>query len=247
MSLDLVFAGRALLETAAIPGPYIVVLHPYQWLNIFSQLTSLTNAAPLTIRENASQNYFVSKVADLTFVVPSLVPTTAVTNEIQLITFGAGTADAGTFKLSFRGVDTADLAFGVSAANIQIALRALSTINGANVTVTGSAGGPFTVTFIGTLAGVDVPMLVVKDNTVQDTPVAMTITPTESVKGRNYATGAIYERSALAYDLRRALRIEPQRDASKRATELNASIIYAAATWRPTRGVQLRTDASSPF
>jgi hypothetical protein len=246
MSLDLVFAGRARLEAAAIPGPYVVVLHPYQWLDIFSALTSLTNAAPLTIRENASQNYFVSRVADLTFVVPSLVPTTAVDNEIQTGTI-TGTPTGGTFKLKFAGAETASIAYNATGATVQTALRALATMGTNGVSVTGGAGGPYVVTFDGaSVAGQDVPMITLSVNAMTG-GTAPTIAFVETNKGSNYATGAIYERSALAYDLRRALRIEPQRDASKRATELNASIIYAAATWRPTRGVQLRSDASSPF
>jgi hypothetical protein len=70
-------------------------------------------------------------------------------NEVQTVTVNGGPT-GGTFTLSFEGATTGALAYNVAAADVQTALRALSTINGANVTVTGSAGGPFTVTFIGT-------------------------------------------------------------------------------------------------
>lgn len=83
----------------------------------------------------------------------------AIANEVQVVTLN-NTPTGGTFTLSFDGATTPPLAFNITAANIQVALRALPTINGANVTVTGSVGGPFTVTFIGTLAGANVSQLV---------------------------------------------------------------------------------------
>jgi hypothetical protein len=49
---------------------------------------------------------------------------------------------------------------------------------------------------------------------------------------------AMFSRSALAFDVRRAPRLEPERDASRRGYELNISGIYAHGVWRPTWGVQ---------
>ena len=48
----------------------------------------------------------------------------------------------------------------------------------------------------------------------------------------------MFSRSALAYDVRRAPRLEVERDASRRGWELNLSTIYAHGVWRPTWGVQ---------
>ncbi len=55
------------------------------------------------------------------------------------------------------------------------------------------------------------------------------------------AVGALFSEDAIAYDLRRALRIEPQRDASRAGGgyELNATMIYAHGVYRPTFGCQL--------
>lgn len=53
------------------------------------------------------------------------------------------------------------------------------------------------------------------------------------------AVGALFSRDAIGYDLRRAFRIEPQRDASKRSWELNASMVYATGIWRPKFGIQI--------
>lgn len=83
----------------------------------------------------------------------------ATANEVELVTL-TNTPTGGTFTLSYNGATTPPLPYNETAANVQVALRALSTIGGANVTVTGSAGGPYTVTFIGTLAATDVSPLV---------------------------------------------------------------------------------------
>ena len=69
------------------------------------------------------------------------------TNEVQTITEASGTS-GGTFTLSFNGPTTPPILYNATAAQIQAALRALSTIN--TVTVSGSTGGPYTVTWSGT-------------------------------------------------------------------------------------------------
>jgi hypothetical protein len=62
----------------------------------------------------------------------------------------------------------------------------------------------------------------------------------------NNATGAVIARDAIALDWRRAPRIEPERDASRRGYELNLSAVYAKGVWRPTFGVKLIGDAQAP-
>ena len=82
-------------------------------------------------------------------------------SEIQKLTFTGTTS--GNFTLNFNGAITAPITYtaGLTTATIQTALRGLPTINGANVTVTGNNGGPFTMTFGGTLANQDVPQIFV--------------------------------------------------------------------------------------
>ena len=58
--------------------------------------------------------------------------------------------------------------------------------------------------------------------------------------------GAMFARQAIAYDERRAPRLEPQRDASRRGIELNMSTVYAYGVWRPSFGVALLSDGSAP-
>jgi len=60
----------------------------------------------------------------------------------------AGGPTGGTFILSFNGADTGPIAFNAPAADVQAKLRALATVGGANVEVTGPDGGPYTVNFV---------------------------------------------------------------------------------------------------
>lgn len=53
------------------------------------------------------------------------------------------------------------------------------------------------------------------------------------------SVAGIFSPMALALDIRRAPRLEPERDASRRATELNLSAVYAHGVWRPKYGVKL--------
>lgn len=59
-------------------------------------------------------------------------------------------------------------------------------------------------------------------------------------------TGGVFPREAIAIDWRRPIRVEPERDASRRGIELNMSAIYAHGIWRPKRGVKMIFDAALP-
>lgn len=79
---------------------------------------------------------------------------------IQNITL-SGSPTGGTLVLGFQGQITAPIAYNASAATIQTALRALSTIGGTNVTCTGGPLGSAAVvcTFSGTLVNQTVPLI----------------------------------------------------------------------------------------
>lgn len=72
------------------------------------------------------------------------------------------------------------------------------------------------------------------------------VTPNSAMISGTDAYGAIFARDALALDWRRPIRIEGERNASKRGTEMNLSMVYAKGVWRPTHGVQLLTDCQAP-
>lgn len=69
--------------------------------------------------------------------------------------------------------------------------------------------------------------------------------PLVPTSGGTAAYSAVFNPQALAYDLRRDFRIEPERDASKRAWEFNATMLYAHGVWRPKWGVQILHDAQT--
>lgn len=64
--------------------------------------------------------------------------------------------------------------------------------------------------------------------------------------GSDDAVAAMFNPQALALDVRRAPRLEPERDASRRGWELNLSAIYAHGVWRPKFGVKGTFDAATP-
>ncbi|MFA6135633.1 MAG: hypothetical protein WC869_16615 [Phycisphaerae bacterium] len=60
------------------------------------------------------------------------------------------------------------------------------------------------------------------------------------------AYGLMYTPQAIALDTRKAFSIEPERDASKQAWELNASMWYATGGWDASRGILLRHHCLAP-
>lgn len=67
-------------------------------------------------------------------------------------TVSLGAPSAGTFTLTYNGQTTGGIAYNATAATVQTALTGLSTVGAGNATVSGAAGGPYTVIFTGTLA-----------------------------------------------------------------------------------------------
>lgn len=80
-------------------------------------------------------------------------------DEVQTVTI-TGSPTGGTFTLTYSGQTTAAIAYNASAATVKNALVALSNLKAEDITVTGNAGGPYTVTFNGGLVdGVNVPQM----------------------------------------------------------------------------------------
>lgn len=142
-SMAKVMVARSILAANNVPGPYTLVLHPYQFHDIFTDFTALAVASNQDIINGFAKNYYVTRYADVNIVVSSL-PT--------ITTDGSGT----------------------------------------------------------------------------------------------WATAALFSRDAIALDIRRGFRIEPERNASMRATELNATMIYGVGAWRPDWGIEIWSDATTP-
>jgi hypothetical protein len=62
----------------------------------------------------------------------------------------------------------------------------------------------------------------------------------------NKATSAVFNREALAFDTRRAPRLEAERDASKRAWELNETAGYAVGVRKASCGAKIEADCTAP-
>ena len=60
------------------------------------------------------------------------------------------------------------------------------------------------------------------------------------------ASGVLMNRDALALDVRRPLRLELEREASRRGWEIVASAVYAYGLWRPEWGVTLAGTCVAP-
>lgn len=112
------------------------------------------------------------------------------TDEVQTITIG-GTPTGGTFKLRFRGQDTAPITWSATnatlLANIDAALEALTSIGTGGVTTAAAsltAGiGTITVTFTGANGKRVQPVMVVADNSLTGT--APTVAVAETTPGVN--------------------------------------------------------------
>ena len=106
-------------------------------------------------------------------------------NEVVVIT---RTATGGTVDLTLDGETAAAVAIvaATTAAQVRGYLESMSNVNPGDVTVTGAAGGPFTVTFVaGPYAGINAPDLAVDDTNATGGTVTAAVTD-----GGTYSGGA---------------------------------------------------------
>jgi hypothetical protein len=100
------------------------------------------------------------------------------TNEIQSVTI-TGSPTGGSFTLTYAGQTTAAIAHNAAAATVKARLEALSNIGEGDVKVTGSAGGPYSVTFKGDLSDANVAAMTATSSLTGGTTPGVTIaTPT---------------------------------------------------------------------
>lgn len=118
------------------------------WQVAFQGALAGTNVAQITVGLYGLQGYSLSAVE-------ATDAAGGNTNEVHVVTLSNATG--GTFTLSFGGQTTAAIAYNASAGTVETALENLSTID--DIAVSGSAGGPYAVTFQGTHAGTNVAVL----------------------------------------------------------------------------------------
>lgn len=106
-------------------------------------------------------------------------------NEIVTIS-GSAAPNAGNWKIVFGGYTTASLAYNDSAATIQSALEALTSIGSGNISVSGTLATTVTLTFIGSLAATDVGAVTITDNTLTSSGTAVTLNVNVSQDGNAF-------------------------------------------------------------
>lgn len=98
-------------------------------------------------------------------------------DEQQTVTI-TGSPTGGTFTLTFNGQTTAAIAYNASAATIDTRLEALSNVGAGNITVGGSPGGPWVVSFAAAMGGADQPQMTATSSLTGGTTPAVTVTTT---------------------------------------------------------------------
>lgn len=116
----------------------------------------------------------------------------SVTDEVQTVTEGG--SGLTSFTLTYSGQTTASIAAAATAAQVQAALEALSNIGAGNVTVSGSAGGPYTVNFVGSLSDTNVAQM-----TATPTGGTGTVTVATTTAGGTEGTGGLETCAGLLF------------------------------------------------
>jgi hypothetical protein len=141
-------AGKRLLSLGIELTPNIPSSNIRPIGNIFS--TGVQNGKEFAEGRLSGRLSYTDIVYPLASVLSAPVITTPAGNGTFTVTLG--TPSAGTFTLTFNGQTTAGIAYNAAASAVATALAGLSTIAAAaNISVTGSAGGPYTVTFANAL------------------------------------------------------------------------------------------------
>lgn len=240
--LSHLFKARALMEVAGVPGPYVAVLHPYHFLDVATDLITTSKTPADSLQNQVIRGYYIDGLADVEIVVAPL----AHKAPVHTVTI-TGSPTGGTFTLSVDNVaangagpiESGNIAYNANAATIQAAVEALANVTAGDVVVTGT--NPFTFTWAADAYG-DTPTLTA-DGALLTGGTSPDVTIAEASAK---AKGGFFRRDSFALDMRRGLRIEPDRDASARLSELNATMVYAYGGWRLARGVTMNYDATAP-
>lgn len=118
------------------------------------------------------------------------------TSEVQTVTI-SGSPTGGTFTLTYAGQTTGSIAYNAAASAVQTALAALSNVGSGNVAVTGSAGGPYTVTFQGSLAHTNVAQMTATSSLTGGTSPGVAVSTTTGGANAHYVNGFIPSGTAL--------------------------------------------------
>lgn len=188
-----------------------------------------------------------------------LTPTNS--NEVQIVTI-TGVPTGGTFTLGYTPYGgaqqvTSALAFNAAASAVQTALQALSAL-GTNVTVSGSAGGPYTVTLAGQPQSSAQPLVLVTNGLTGGTSPSVTIAG-QTGAGQLATMNLAFHKSAIMFAMRPfrdipagsgvatatvmddesglAIRVLKQYSPQYRAEYVGFDILYGFVALRPSLGL----------
>jgi hypothetical protein len=137
------------------------------------------------VNSGSTTSYVDVGTVPATFACTEIAQGTAAVNEQQLITLTGATG--GTFTLAFEGQQTGNLPYSDTSADVQTQLQTLSTVGSGNLTVSGSAGGPYTVTAAGSLAGTPLPLIAANStNLVGSSTSTASLTTVQAATGPNF-------------------------------------------------------------
>lgn len=189
-ALAVLIAARAVLNARKVPmTDRFIALSPAAeaaFLNVELLQRSDQSGTDGVLREAT-----IGRLMGFTIVTdPNIAPPAG---EAQTVTLG-GTVTGGTFTLTYAGQTTAGIAYNATSSAVQAALEALSNIAPGDITVGGSAGGPWTVTFAARLG--DVAQMTGSAAGLTGTAPTVTVTTTT---GGQTGFGVAYHRDAFAH------------------------------------------------
>lgn len=155
------------------------------------------------------------------FGVSTFDPCDVVSGETQTVTITGGPT-GGTFTLTYSGQTTGTIAFNAAAATVQAALIALSNLLPGDVTVSGVAGGPYTLVFRRGLGNVTQTTGDGAGLTGGTAPAVVTATTVPGVTVFGTPQGASVD--GLSYYLPPALRVEERCTTRTGDTDLGARV-----------------------
>lgn len=172
----------------------------------------------------------------------------------QLVPVGAyldvSGATAGNFTLTYQGQTTGNIAWNASAATIQTAVRALSTVGAGNATVTLIATGKFQIVLIGTVAGntssftLDGSGLTTSAGSIKDMAINLAMHKNaillasrpliEPPQDSGVKTASVVDQESGL-----SLRIQWQYDMAYRGVHVGIDLLYGVVKLRDVAGVRL--------
>lgn len=125
-------------------------------------------------------------------------------DRVQVVTI-TGSPTGGTFRLAVGGVSTGDIAYNAASSAVQTAVRAIGT-PWAGATVSGSAGGPYTIT-LSPLGGAAAPIVVSASALTGGTSPAVVVAQSPSIDTKLRAIGGDWSQAAWGSGMDITIRI----------------------------------------